>query len=412
MNLLLLLLPALAAPPSDEALRARVEKILARTPLIDGHNDVPWAYRDRVGRQLDALPFGTGTADLDPPMHTDLPRLRAGRVGGVFWSVWIPTDLEGADANRALIEQIDVVHRMVERWPGDLTLATTAAGVRRAHRDRQIASLIGIEGGHSLGGSLAVLRDAHRSGARYLTLTHWKTTDWADAATDAPRHDGLSPFGVEVVAELNRLGMLVDLAHVSAATMHDALDASAAPVIFSHSGAFAVNPHPRNVPDDVLRRLPQRDGVVMVDFLPSYVSAEVHRWHAAKDAEEARAASLHLGDAAGAEAALNAWIAVNPEPRATLAQVADHIDHIRAVIGAKHVGLGSDFDGMNDAPDGLDDASAFPALLVELARRGYTDEELAGIAGENVLRVMEAAEAVAARLDTERFASEADLESP
>lgn len=410
---MLALLSLLAfAAPTDAALQKRVDKVLAKTPLIDGHNDVPWAFRNRAGRKLDGLPFGTDTSALERPMHTDLPRLKAGQLGGVFWSVWIPTDLEGPDAVVTVLEQIDVVHRMVERWPGDLELATTAADVRRIHRDGRIASLIGMEGGHSIGGNLAVLRSAYAAGARYMTLTHWTTLPWADAATDAPLSDGLSPFGEEVVREMNRLGMLVDLSHVAATTMRDALDVSEAPVIFSHSGAYGINPHPRNVPDDVLDLVKGNGGVVMVDFLPAYVDAEVHRWQGDKRAEVARLESMHLGDPHGLEAAGEAWEAAHPGPRTDLATVANHVDHIRARIGSAHIGIGTDFDGMNDAPAGLDDVSMIPALLVELARRGYTDDELAGIAGENVLRAMEQAEATAVRLRATRPASEADLTAP
>lgn len=408
----LLLLAALAAPqPDDAALQRRVEKILAKTPLIDGHNDTPWALRARAERRLGDVPFDEHTHDLERPMHTDLPRLAAGGHGGVFWSVWIPTELEGPEAVLTVLEQIDVVHRMVERWPDRLELATTAADVRRIHKGGRIASLIGMEGGHSIGGNLAALRTAWRAGARYMTLTHWQTIDWADAATDAPRSDGLSPFGEEVVREMNRLGMLVDLSHVAATTMHDTLDVAEAPVIFSHSGAFAINPHPRNVPDDVLDRVPANGGVVMVDFLPMYVSEEVFQWWVDRKGAIAALEAAHMGDPAGAEAALATYDAEHPKPRSTLAQVADHVDHIAKRIGAEHVGIGSDFDGMHDQPDGLDDVSATSALLVELLRRGYTDAEVAGIAGGNVLRAMEQAEAVAARLQQERPASEADLEA-
>jgi len=415
LTLLLSLALVHAAPDADAALRKRVDKVLARTPLVDGHNDVPWGVRSRAQRRLDELPLHDSTEHLERPMHTDLPRLRDGQVGAVFWSVWIPTSLEGPEAIVTVFEQMDVVHRMVERWPDTLELALTADDVQRIHRAGRIASLIGMEGGHSIGGNLAALRASYAMGARYMTLTHWKTIPWADAATDAPANDGLSPFGVEVVREMNRLGMMVDLSHVSAATMHDALDASEAPVIFSHSGAFAVNPHPRNVPDDVLDRVAKNDGVVMVDFLPTYVSEEVYTWSTLREAEAARLEALHIGAPAAAEAALAAWEEAHPKPRSTLAQVADHVDHIRKRIGARHIGIGTDFDGMRDQPDGLDDVSAIPELLVELLRRGYSDDEIAGIAGGNVLRAMAATEVVAERLRAERPASEADLyqlESP
>ncbi len=391
-----------AAADDDAALRRQVDRILARTPLIDGHNDVPWQVRSRANLDVAALPFGKGTDELEPPMHTDLPRLREGDAGGVFWSVYVPVSLSGPEAVRTTLEQIDVVHRMVERFPDDLVLATTAAEVRRAHRRGRIASLVGMEGGHSIGDSLGVLRMMYAAGARYMTLTHWDHTSWADAATQPPVHDGLTDFGVRVVEEMNRLGMLVDLSHVSAATMHDALTASEAPVIFSHSGAYAVNPHPRNVPDDVLDRVKDNGGVVMVDFLPTYVSQKVFEHRAAREGERARLETLHLGDPAGLEAALAAWEGANPAPRSTLAEVADHVDYLKYRIGSEHIGIGSDFDGMRDQPDGLDDVSETPALLVELLRRGYSSSEVAGIAGDNVLRVMEEAEAIARRLQAAR----------
>jgi len=409
LSLLCALALALAAAPDDAKLRKRVDKVLARTPLIDGHNDVPWAVRSRAARRLDDLPLDGSTAALERPMHTDLPRLRQGKVGGVFWSVWIPTRLEGAEAVVTVMEQIDVVHRMIERWPDTLELALSADDVRRIHRQGRIASLIGMEGGHSIGGNLAALRASYLLGARYMTLTHWKTLPWADAATDAPVSDGLAPFGEEVVREMNRLGMLVDLSHVSAATMHDALDVAEAPVVFSHSGAYAVNPHPRNVPDDVLARVKANGGVVMVDFLPTYVSEEVYTWSTERQAEQARLEALHLGDPATAESELAAWEEDHPKPRSTLAQVADHVDHLVEQMGVAHVGIGTDFDGMRDQPDGLDDVGAIPELLVELLRRGYTDDDIAAIAGGNVLRALEQAEEVAERLRRERPASEADL---
>lgn len=399
------LLPLLFAPEAsavdDAVLQRRVERVLRRTPLIDGHNDVPWQVRKRAKLSLDELPLDSSTAELDPPMHTDWPRLKEGRFGGVFWSVWVPTDLSGPEAVQTTLEQIDVVHRMTAKWPDVLTFATTAREVRNIHRRRRVASLVGIEGGHSMGDSLAALRMFYEAGARYMTLTHWKNTPWADAATDAPEHDGLTDFGRDVVRECNRLGLLVDLSHVSEATMADALDVSSAPVIFSHSGARAINRHPRNVPDAILDRLRNNDGVVMVDFFPAYVSREVWEHDAARRAEEARLEVMFLGDPDGREAALEAWNDANPQPRATLAQVADHIDHIKARIGVRHIGIGTDFDGMGDQPDGLDDVSKVPELLLELLRRGYSERDIAAIAGGNVLRVLEAAERQRVRLDDE-----------
>lgn len=396
---------ASAAPDDDAALTRRVDRILARTPLIDGHNDVPWQVRTRANLDLAEVPLAEGTADLERPMHTDLPRLRAGKAGGVFWSVYVPTELDGPEAVLTTLEQIDVVHRMVEAFPDTLTLTRTADEVVRAHRRGRIASLIGMEGGHSIGNSLGALRMMYAAGARYMTLTHWQHTDWADAATQPPEHDGLTDFGRTVVAEMNRLGMLVDLSHVSADTMRDTLEVAEAPVIFSHSGALAINPHPRNVPDDVLELVKANGGVVMVDFLPTYVSRAVFEHRAVRGGEEARLETLHIGDAQGVADALATWDEAHPTPRSTLAEVADHVDHIRKRIGAAHIGIGSDFDGMGDQPDGLDDVSQTPALLVELLRRGYTDAEVAGIAGGNVLRAMRAAEGAARRLQANRPAS-------
>lgn len=389
------LLVASALASSDAQLSRRVDRIVSRTPLIDGHNDAPWQFRNRVLLDWDALPFGSDTASLEQPMHTDIPRLRAGKAGGVFWSVYVPTELGGGDAVLATLEQIDTVHQMVARWPDDLALATTADDVVRIHRAGKIASLIGLEGGHSIGSSLGALRMMFEAGARYMTLTHWRSLAWADAATDVARSDGLSAFGEEVVREMNRLGMLVDLSHVSEATMLDALAISTAPVIFSHSGAYAINPHPRNVTDLVLKQVQANGGVVMVDYLGAYVSQEVHHHSAKRRAKTAEFEALHLGDPDTVERKLAQWDAAHPAPRSTLSQVADHIDHIRERIGSAHVGLGSDFDGMGRGPVGLEDVSDVPDLLKELLRRGYTDREVAGIAGGNVLRAMRAAEGVA-----------------
>ncbi|RMH19475.1 MAG: membrane dipeptidase, partial [Acidobacteria bacterium] len=410
---------ALPAAADDAACRvpgldpARVEqarRLLERVPLVDGHNDLPWALRERVRGQLAKVDLEADLRRLEEPTHTDLPRLRAGGVGGQFWSVYVPVDLEGPAAVQAVIEQIDLVHRIDHAYPGALELALTAADVERIHGAGKIASLIGIEGGHSIGGSLAVLRQLYDLGARYMTLTHWRANDWADAATSPPVFDGLSDFGREVVREMNRLGMLVDLSHVAATTMHDALDVTAAPVIFSHSSARGVVPHPRNVPDDVLARLPDNGGVVMVTFVPSFVSEERRQHGAAREAEKARLESLLIGDPAAQEAALAAWDEAHPPPAATLAQIADHIDYVRRVAGIDHVGLGSDFDGISSVPEGLEDVSCFPALLGELLRRGYTEEEVEKVAGRNVLRVMREVERVAAALRAERAPAEALIE--
>jgi membrane dipeptidase len=399
--------------PADDAARlARVRALLARVPLVDGHNDLAENYRSRVADHLDRIDLARSTASLRPPLQTDIPRLRAGGVGGLFWSVYVSADLPGPEAVEAVLEQIDLVKRMVARYPETFALALTADDVVRIHREGRIASLIGMEGGYAVDGSLAVLRQMYALGARYMTLTHWYTIPWADSATDAPRHDGLTTFGRAVVHEMNRLGMLVDLSHVSVATMNDALDASVAPVIFSHSSAYALCRHVRNVPDDVLARVRTNGGVVMVNYYPAFVSEQVRLWSQARDAERDRLTASHPGDAGkdAVTAALDAWTAAHPAPRATLAQVADHIEHIREVAGVDHVGLGSDFDGITSTPVGLEDVSKVPDLLAELMRRGWSDEDVAKVAGLNVLRVLRRAEAVAAGLQRGERPSDARIE--
>jgi len=408
-----------AAPAADPdaARRARLGRILEATPLIDGHNDLPWELRERTHGQLRSIDLGADTAHLAPPadsaaLMTDIPRLKAGRVGAQFWSVWIPAGTPGYEAVQTTLEQIDIVKRFTALHPRELEMAYSAADVRRIHGDHRIASLIGIEGGHQINNSLAVLRQMYDLGARYMTLTHTLTTGWADSATDVPQHKGLTPFGIAVVHEMNRLGMLVDLSHVSPDTMRVALKESLAPVIFSHSSARSLDDHPRNVPDDVLHSVAANGGVVMVNFATDYVSEEVRRWAADRDAEQARYNSppfggLYIGQPERAKAALAAWDTAHPAPHATLAQVADHADHIRAVAGIDHVGLGSDFDGIPAGPDGLDGVDKFPALLVELMRRGWSDADIEKIAGGNMLRVMAEAEKVAARLRATQDPAEA-----
>ena len=405
-----------AAPPQgawqapDPALVARARKILDRVPLVDGHNDVPWQYRERVKNHLDKIDLARDTSGLEPAMHTDIPRLRRGGLGGQFWSVYIPVEITGPAAVEAVGEQMDVVRRLALRYPETFEMAMTAADVRRIHKAGRIASLLGMEGGHSIDDSLAVLRQLYQAGARYMTLTHSKNTDWADSATDAPKHGGLTRFGEEVVREMNRLGMLVDLSHVAPETMKRALAVSAAPVIFSHSSARALDDHPRNVPDDVLALLAKNGGVVMVSFVPTFDSTEVRVWNAAKDGEEARLKALHPEAPERVKSELAAWVAAHAEPRATLAQVADHIEHVRRVAGIDHVGLGSDFDGITRTPLGLEGVSEYPVLLAELLRRGWTEGEIGKLAGDNVLRVLGEAERVAARLQKERPPSDARIE--
>jgi membrane dipeptidase len=400
---------------ADTDYQARVARVLKQTPLIDGHNDLPWEIRERFKGALAAIDLNSDTSKLplpkEPPdaapLMTDIPRLRAGLVGGQFWSVWVPADIRGPEAVQATVEQIDLVKRIAAKYPAVFEVAYTAADVRRIHKAGRIASLIGIEGGHQINDSLAVLRQMYDLGARYMTLTHMLNNHWADSATDAPVHHGLTPFGAAVVREMNRLGMLVDLSHVSPETMQAALSVSEAPVMFSHSSARAIVDHPRDVPDDILRLVAKNDGVVMVNFFPAYVSAARNQWEADRAAEMARFNSppyggMYIGQPERAKAALARWESEHPRPVTTLEQVADHIEHIRRVAGVDHVGLGSDFDGIPDAPRGLEAVDRYPALLAELMRRGWTDEEVAKVAGENVLRVLAAAERVAAKLRASR----------
>ncbi len=394
----------------DEALIKKARRILKEVPLIDGHNDTPGQYRDRVNNHLDGIDFAGGTAHLDPPMHTDLPRLRAGGVGGQFWSVYVSTNLKGAEAVQTTLEQIDLVHRLVARYPDDLELALTADDIVRIHGQGKIASLIDVEGGHSINNSLAVLRQLYHTGARCMTITHSANTDWAGAAATPPEHRGLTPFGQEVIREMNRLGMLVDLSHVSPETMHDALNVTQAPVIFSHSCARALCDHPRNVPDDALRRVKKNDAVVMVTFALDFVSEEVRHYKGRWKAEKARLKDLLPHDPDAVEAGMASWRETHPLPPVPLAAVADHIDHVRKVAGIDHVGIGSDFDGISATPVGLEDVSTYPALLAELLGRGYSEEDVKKVAGLNLLRVFRQAEKVAAGLQRKTTPSDARIE--
>ncbi len=417
----------LCAPVAGRAAQAdyqaRVARVLKQTPLIDGHNDLPWEIRERFKGALAAIDLNSDTSKLplpkEPadaaPLMTDIPRLRAGLVGGQFWSVWVPADIKGSEAVQATVEQIDLVKRIAAKYPAVFEVAYTAADVRRIHKAGRIASLIGIEGGHQINDSLAVLRQMYDLGARYMTLTHMLNNHWADSATDAPAHHGLTPFGAAVVREMNRLGMLVDLSHVSPETMQAALSISEAPVMFSHSSARAIVDHPRDVPDDILRLVAKNGGVVMVNFFPAYVSAARNQWEADRAAEMARYDSppyggMYIGQPERAKAALARWESEHPRPVTTLEQVADHIEHIRRVAGVDPVGLGSDFDGIPDAPRGLEAVDRYPALLAELMRRGWTDGEVAKVAGENVLRVLAAAERVAATLRASRPPDETGID--
>lgn len=390
-----------AAPgPAVDPATATAHAALEAAPVFDGHNDVPNQLRDRTQNRINAFDFEdtshTATGPDVAAMQTDLARLRQGKVGAQFWSVYVPYTADEPRAVQQVIEQIDVTRRLIDRNPASLRFVTTADQVERAMAEGRIASLLGMEGGHSIGSSLAVLRQLHALGARYMTLTHNSNTPWADAATDDPRFGGLSDFGQDVVREMNRLGMLVDLSHVSEATMMDALDVAKAPVIFSHSGARAVDGHPRNVPDSVLARLPENGGIVMVVALPRFISERVRQWTASRAGEEARLKGLWQGQPAKVTELLAAWDKANPEPKATIRDMADHIDHIRKVAGVEHIGIGGDFDGMPSGPQGFEDVRGYPLLFAELARRGYSQAELEMIASRNILRVMRAAEAYAA----------------
>jgi len=364
--------------------------LLGRSPLVDGHNDLAWELREAGAQDLDST-------DLAVPLgftHTDLPRLASGGVGAQFWSVYVPVSLAGEAAVATTLEQIDFVHRMIGRYPDRLELALTAADVERIFAAGKIASLLGAEGGHSIASSPGVLRMLYRLGVRYLTLTHNANVPWADSATDEPAAGGLTDFGRQVVAEMQRLGMLVDLSHTAPGTMRDVFDTARGPVIYSHSSARALCDHPRNVPDDMLARLAAGNGVCMVTFVPAFVSQECRDWEAGL-AAEMRQRGLDPDSPTSRASARQERARRNPAPRATLAQVADHIEHVREVAGVEHVGIGGDFDGTDDLPDGLTDVSCYPALFDELLARGWSEPDCVALAGGNILRVLREAEATA-----------------
>lgn len=381
-----------------ETPEARAQRVLTEAPLADGHND--WPYALRLGNGFE----GAKTADLDNPVtiqsmssfatggpvrgHTSIPWLREGRMGIQLWSVYVPSSLSPEEAVQQSFEQIEIVKTFPARRPETFALATTAAEAEAAWKSGRIASLIGLEGAHQVADDIPTLRRAYAAGARAMTLTHSRATALFDSATDAPRHNGMAPAGAAMIAEMNRLGMLIDLSHVSPATMHAVLDASTSPVIFSHSSAKAITNHPRNVPDDVLKRMPKNGGIVMVTFVPAFIDQARADWQSRRD--EARK-TAGQGDAANAR--LKEWDAANPRPVSTLAMVADHIEHVAKVAGHDHVGIGGDFDGVPDLPEGLGNVSTYPALFTELARRGWTDANLRKLAGENFLRVLKANEA-------------------
>ena len=384
----------------DQKVQARIDRILKATPLIDGHNDIAEQLAENYKRDISGLTSGTDQRQPNPLM-TDMARLHAGRVGGQFWSVYIDGTITGDAAIRETLEQIDIVKRMIAAYPNDLEQAYTAADVVRIHKAGKIASMMGVEGGRQIGGSLAALRAYYTLGARYMTLTHNQTTEWADSATDDPKYNGLSPFGLTVVHEMNRIGMLVDLSHVAPATMKAAIAASKAPVIFSHSSARAIGAHPRNVPDDVLQLLPANGGVVMVNWVPPFLSDAVWNWGAEQSAEEARLKAIHREDSKAVAAALKTWEAAHPRPAVTVANIADHIEHVAKVAGYDHAGIGADLDGIPYTPEGLTGVQAYPLLFAELIRRGWSDANLAKLAGGNVLRVLRQAEQVSASMKNE-----------
>ena len=386
----------------DAKTMTRIDRILKKTPLIDGHNDLPEQLRENYKLSIEGLASGTDQRQPHPLM-TDMARLHQGHVGGQFWSVYIPSEVTGDAAIRETLEQIDIVRRLLKAYPRDLALARTADDIVRVHKSGKVASLIGVEGGHQMGGSMAALRSYYELGARYMTLTHFKDNEFADSATDDPKYGGLNDFGRAVVHEMNRLGMLVDLAHVSPDTMRDAIETTKAPVIFSHSDARALSDHPRNVPDDILAMLPANGGVVMVNFYTGHLSEPYRLWSAEHSAEQARLDSLYVGQPKIRETKMKEWEAAHPAPKAEIGLIADHIEHIVKIAGHDHVGLGGDLDGIGyeDAPPGMNSVSGYPLLFAELIRRGWNDKDLGKLAGGNLLRVLRRAEAVAASMKDE-----------
>ncbi len=398
-------LPACTVAQDRDAYLERARQLMREVPLIDGHNDLPWQLRTGYALSFDSLDI----SQPQPQMMTDIPRLRAGLVGAQFWSTYMPSSWEGRGAARVGMEEGDVVHRMVRRYPETFELAGTADDIVRIHRSGKIASLLGLEGGHMIENSLGLLRAFYRDGVRYVTLTHSRNTDWADAATDTLEHGGLTRFGEEVVREMNWLGMLVDISHASDSTMWDVLRVTEAPVIFSHSSSRHFTPHLRNVPDDITQAVGVNGAVIMVNYVPQFIYRPAYDWDEERDNLEARVRAA-TGSDRSAHDSVRAWEARHPMPRPDLTVVADHIEHLRDVAGVGHVGLGSDLDGISTTPIGLEDVSTFPALIAELLRRGWSDEDAKGVIGLNVLRVMREVETVAARLQLERGPSSAQIE--
>ncbi|MFS0695071.1 dipeptidase [Streptomyces nitrosporeus] len=396
-----------AGNAGNTGILAHARRLLAAHPVVDGHNDLPWALREQTGYDLGARDI---SADQTGVLHTDIPRLRAGGVGAQFWSVYVSTELTGDDAVSATLEQIDVVAELLARYPADLARALTADDMEKARAEGRIASLMGAEGGHSINNSLGTLRALHTLGVRYMTLTHNDNTDWADSATDSPAVGGLSEFGREVVREMNRVGMLVDLSHVAATTMRDALATSVAPVVFSHSSARSVCDHPRNIPDDVLRMLAGNGGVAMATFVPKFVLPAAVEWTLAAD-RNMREHGLHHLDTTPAAMRIHAdFEAAHPRPLATVATIADHLDHMREVAGIDHIGIGGDYDGTAFLPTGLEDVSGYPNLVAELLGRGWSDADLAKLTWRNAVRVLRDAEAVSRELSALRGPSHATIE--
>ncbi|HUL71585.1 MAG TPA: dipeptidase [Vicinamibacterales bacterium] len=390
----------MSAQPVDKMLE-RAKRLLRDTPVIDGHNDYPMAVHDKAQGDVDKLDI----RQSQPTIMTDIPRLHAGGVGAQFWSVYVPAPTpsqDPADSVSATLDQIDIVYRMIAKYPDTFGLALTADDVERLQKQHKIASLIGMEGGHSINSSLGILRQMYRLGARYMTLTHTLNTPWADSATDTPKVNGLSPFGEDVVREMNRLGMMVDLSHTAPATMAAAIRVSAAPVIFSHSSARALTDVSRNVPDDILREVKTNGGIVMVTFVPGFVSQAVADYNKRETDQRARLATALNNNEDAVNKAMDDWRRLNPSPRASIKDVADHVDHIKQIAGIDHIGLGGDFDGITAVVAGLEDVSTYPSLVAELLRRGYKDDEIRKIVNGNILRVMRQVEATAARLQSKK----------
>ncbi|WP_234570247.1 dipeptidase [Rhodohalobacter sp. 614A] len=404
---------SLQAQSERNEYRDQAIEVLESVPLFDGHNDAPWQYRNRVGYKFSELNFND-TSHLDNPMHTDIPRLQEGRIGAQWWSVYVSAHIPEDEAVVRTMEQIDFVKRMAQKYPDIFEMAYTADDVERIFEDGKIASLMGMEGGHSIANSLAVLRQFYDLGARYMTLTHSRTLDWADAASDDPKHDGLNEFGEEVIREMNRLGMIVDLSHTTPATMQDAIETSEAPIMFSHSSARAVSGHVRNVPDEILPLVKENGGIIMVTYVGSFVSEDLRQYYAERAAYQRKTEYLHPGEVDVIAEKMEEWDAEHEAPTPSLNDLADHIDHIRDEIGVDYIGVGGDYDGTSGLPTGLEDVSTYPDLFAELLKRGYSEEDLKKIASHNMMRVMQGVEETAARLQKDREPSEvliSDFES-